>query len=419
MFNIMINNGVNEIPDDDIFYVIGKNGIFLKKNLGMIESLVPVSKIPFLENVECFAVMHIEKIPADLVGNVYEFFKEVYEKYKSEAMVLIFYNQNTKKYKFIAPSQTVSGASCNYNKGITIKNMAMIGTIHSHGSMSAFHSGTDVNDEKVFDGLHITIGNVNDEFPTISTSVVSNGHRDLVDSRYYLLGIEKVEKERKINTVYSTTVTNDKRYKILIPKEKRKFNKKWLEMVEPISYQYKHTGVYNYNFYNLQQQKINKLWENDYNTTGQVDKKEEKDPCLTCKHRKDDAWDIYDSTITYQCSKCNNVFELYIDEITQCPKCLSVSGIVEIEETTELEDNYTREYKYIPSAYNNRIVEKEKVEKFVKCKRCANSFMLDELKPICPFCYEEIKIYNKEVEVENQSLQDSNPRGESGKSQLC
>jgi len=36
----------------------------------------------------------------------------------------------------------------------------LFGTIHSHAGISAFHSGTDDRDEIHFDGLHITVGNL-------------------------------------------------------------------------------------------------------------------------------------------------------------------------------------------------------------------------------------------------------------------
>lgn len=51
----------------------------------------------------------------------------------------------------------------------------LIGSIHSHGSMGAFHSSTDDGDEFDFDGLHITVGTI-DTNPTYSCRFISCGH---------------------------------------------------------------------------------------------------------------------------------------------------------------------------------------------------------------------------------------------------
>ena len=50
----------------------------------------------------------------------------------------------------------------------------IFGTIHSHCDFSAFHSGIDDADEHGFDGVHVTIGNVNGNW-SFSSRVMLNG----------------------------------------------------------------------------------------------------------------------------------------------------------------------------------------------------------------------------------------------------
>lgn len=50
---------------------------------------------------------------------------------------------------------------------VTNTNLLYLGTIHSHCGAAAFQSGTDENNEKTQDGIHITIGNVNDAKMTL------------------------------------------------------------------------------------------------------------------------------------------------------------------------------------------------------------------------------------------------------------
>jgi|WetSurSiteA1Bulk_404760.scaffolds.fasta_scaffold00030_29 PRTRC genetic system protein A len=275
MFPIAINDGVLELPKDDIVYIIAKEGIFLKKKLDILESIVPVQNISFLQSINTMARMNIPKIPADVIARVILFFREIYKIHRSEAIVLIFYNKDKRKFKMLPPFQKVSGGSLDYNRTITVEGYDMIGTIHSHGCMSAFHSGTDQHDEKSFDGLHITIGSVDEELVSISTSIVSNGTRFIVETLDYMelkkeVDIDEVE-ERSYGKVFTwdsdlkkmvekentyKVKKYDKRFSPMPSKENISFNKEWLKRVEKQSYTvtfpYRHhwkPGEGNYGYY--------------------------------------------------------------------------------------------------------------------------------------------------------------------------
>lgn len=265
MFKVFVNDGTQEMPTDDIFYIISKEGIFLKKKLGIMESIAPVDNISILESVSTMATMDIPQIPAASFAKVIEFFKSVYDKYWGEAIVLLFYNEETKKYRIIPPHQKVTAASLDYNRGITLEGWTMIGDIHSHGSMSAFHSGTDDDDEKTFDGLHITLGHMKDDDISISASIVSNGYRFMVEPNDYIAGIKLTRDIDEIKTSYTSKIYKwingkmeldekaskktaysyqkfDKRYISLVSPSKRQFNEKWMNNVEQGSYSYTYGG---------------------------------------------------------------------------------------------------------------------------------------------------------------------------------
>ena len=157
MFPVFVNDGNHEIPDDDILYIVCKEGTYLKKKLGIMESITPVKNISILQSIEMMATMHIKPIPGTLFASVMDFFRQVYSEHKSEAIVLLFYNEEKRVYKIIPPAQEVSGAGVDYNRAMTLEGYTMVGDIHSHANFSAFHSGIDDADEKSFDGLHITI----------------------------------------------------------------------------------------------------------------------------------------------------------------------------------------------------------------------------------------------------------------------
>jgi len=193
MFKIFINDGTQPPPTDDIYYIVCKEGVYLKKKVGIMESITHVKNISVLNSIEKTAKIHVPPIPKEVTIQVTNFFKEVYEKFSSEGNVLLFYDQEKREHIPFVPKQEVAGASVDYDKAIVMEGCQVIGTIHSHANFSAFHSGVDDADEAHFDGLHITIGNVMDETPSISASIVSNGTRFKVDPLEYMAGIKKVK----------------------------------------------------------------------------------------------------------------------------------------------------------------------------------------------------------------------------------
>jgi len=201
MFPVVTNDGVNVIPNDDVVYIVGKKGIFLKKKVGIVESLIEVNDIPILEDVKQYAKLHINKIPARMFARVSDFFKEVYSTYRSEAIVLLLYNEDEGKYVLHIPNQVVTGGGLDYVKPISPKGYVLLGTIHSHAGFSAFHSGVDDHDEKEFDGLHITIGHNGDENFSLSVSVVINGKRFKVEASEYVENIKAIEEIKEDDDV--------------------------------------------------------------------------------------------------------------------------------------------------------------------------------------------------------------------------
>jgi len=252
MFNVYVYNEGEELPKDDICYLIAKDGILLKKKVGLVESLSKVDKISILGDLKPYAKLHIEKIPGPVFGKIYSFFKEVYKEFGSECVALLYYNTKIKKYKTYIPDQEVSGASLDYVKNRTFKDYVLMCSIHSHASMSAFHSGTDSDDEKSFDGLHITLGKMNQDILDISASIVTNGTRFIVNPIDYIDNIDLVEFSYYNPNQFKpgfTIVDGEKQYNKdvkthigytifgLTDKEKE-FDKNWMRFVKKKTYVY-------------------------------------------------------------------------------------------------------------------------------------------------------------------------------------
>lgn len=188
------------LPKEGNYFVVAGDGIWLHKDTGICQCFVPVENISCLDNLDANTTVSVNlpKLPAKFVWQIKHFFKTVVEKLKSESEVTLYYNKEKNQYRIYVPEQNVSYGSVKYKRiGTThirgMENYLCVGTIHSHCDFDAFHSGTDVDDEAEFDGLHVTFGNNDKDKFTISACVAVNGFRTKIDPTSVLDGIEKSE----------------------------------------------------------------------------------------------------------------------------------------------------------------------------------------------------------------------------------
>ena len=299
MFPIWINDGKSEMPTDPIFYVIAKDGIYLKKTLGDFDTMNKVNNISILGECKSYAFLNIAKIKVKQFAKVLSLFKEVYQIYHSEANIILHYNKKKKRYKIDVPKQGVSAAGVDYNNGEhTYKDYIRIGTIHSHANMSAFHSGIDQDDEANWDGLHITLGKMDEKYFDISCSIMSGSERFMVQPQDYIEGIELVEYQENspyggfewINNKYVKTTSRKKLgYKINVQEKDFKFPKTWLTKIDRPEYTKPNNIPSNImgfeDFYNRNKRfNVTPQQQNLFDNIYEVDEND-WNPCLECPYR--------------------------------------------------------------------------------------------------------------------------------------
>lgn len=155
-----------ELPTEPgIHYLLGANGVFKYVNNDYYTACVKSTKAPGLAVLCEKAKINLKSLPRELLGQVETFFRDVWKKYKSEAVVVLYANPVTKEWRVMVPKQKVSSAHADYEMTgmpVEVDGFRQFGSIHSHGSMGAFHSSTDTHDEVKWDGLHITIGKIDE-----------------------------------------------------------------------------------------------------------------------------------------------------------------------------------------------------------------------------------------------------------------
>ena len=203
------NIGKPEKTEKLINYALAGNGAVEIRENEIGSFISKTTKIAGLEEIKEGVTMKVPKIPLELLFNIIGFFKEVNNKFKSEAIIQVYWDRKAKSYFCFCPNQEVAGASCNFKRDTQMdKDYLLVMDIHSHDTMSAFFSGTDNGDEQEtrFYGV---IGDIEKPWPDMKFRVKSGKSEPIEISLSEVFDIEydfpkewmKKVKERKVEVV--------------------------------------------------------------------------------------------------------------------------------------------------------------------------------------------------------------------------
>jgi len=163
-------------PEEPIYYLLTRQGLFLVKRTPFFQAVVPATGIPWLAPQEPEVHLCGPPLPANLLLQAVAFFRAVYSRHQTEAVALLAWRQAGHSYELVIPHQTVGGGHCDYQVRNFPAGLRLLGTIHSHAGLEAFHSQRDEADERHEDGFHLTVGNLDGDL-SLSCSVVVQGYR--------------------------------------------------------------------------------------------------------------------------------------------------------------------------------------------------------------------------------------------------
>ncbi|OGZ14780.1 MAG: hypothetical protein A3J08_04370 [Candidatus Lloydbacteria bacterium RIFCSPLOWO2_02_FULL_51_11] len=173
---VHLNDG-SPPPSDANYFVVAGNGTFVHKQTGWVEATVPVKNIDGLLPQTTEVRLLLPRMASTVFAKAVLFLHTVYKKKGIESAVLLHYSAK-QGWDITVPKQEATSAHVDYILSERLPGYQCVGTMHSHCTMSAFHSGTDIGDEASHDGIHITIGLL-DHFPKFGMDgeFVVNGNR--------------------------------------------------------------------------------------------------------------------------------------------------------------------------------------------------------------------------------------------------
>lgn len=129
--------------------------------------IVTPIEIAGLEKVPEGFTMRLPKIPITLLLTCLSFFKQVYLKHHSEALLQIFWDRKAKSYYIHCPPQEVGPAFVKFEHNTAMEKVNTLALeLHSHGNMQAFFSSTDDGDEKAT-RLYAVAGQITEPLPQL------------------------------------------------------------------------------------------------------------------------------------------------------------------------------------------------------------------------------------------------------------
>jgi len=231
--------------------------IVLQQDLGLYAGPIPI----MIDKIEHPILEWKGALISDtLWGQIVSFMRWTYEKYKSEAQMRLFYNEEFDIWGAgVMPQYIKTGMSseeiADHEKREEVFNLFDVnlgwreaGTVHHHCSMSAFQSDTDLNDEKDKNGLHITLGDMNNK--------IAHGFHARASFRKIMYGINPADWIE--TTVYSDNVSS-----LHVGVRDDIFPNEWKDYLfekpapEPVKYTHNY-GDWGYGDY---------YWDQDYHTS--------------------------------------------------------------------------------------------------------------------------------------------------------
>lgn len=189
--------GFKGAVDSPFYFLVANKGVFLVKDTDLYRACVEVKGVPDLLSQEESIQLKIPKIPKTVVETGMGFFKAIFQRHRSEGMLLLFFSP-TEGFRLEAPRQTIynswyggSYPSVEYENPPTPVGFTRLGTWHSHAAYSASHSREDHQDEVGEDGLHVVVGNLDLPIPSFSFSFMINGRRFLLKKEDVIEGYDQ------------------------------------------------------------------------------------------------------------------------------------------------------------------------------------------------------------------------------------
>jgi hypothetical protein len=174
-------------PQAPLSYLVAGTGLFLVRRTGLFTSVSRAPGVVGLEPQKPALALRFGKIPRPILEAVYGFFAWAWRRWRSEAILFLYYSPESGKLLLDAPPQTIylyrsmgrwqAEGRVSYAALPRPEGYIKLGDVHSHADLPPFFSEQDDRDDRE-EGLKIVMGRLNRALPEVAVSfVVAGQHR--------------------------------------------------------------------------------------------------------------------------------------------------------------------------------------------------------------------------------------------------
>lgn len=151
--------------------IVKDHQVFEKREYELYDSWEPIPEIKVIKQ-EPWPTWKGGLITFELWAQIISFLRWTQKEFAAESLVTLFYHKETKQWRAWAFPQEPHGMTIKHlpehalyaqDRAQFGRGWVQLGSIHHHCTAVAFQSGTDTADEINRDGIHITIGKLEDK----------------------------------------------------------------------------------------------------------------------------------------------------------------------------------------------------------------------------------------------------------------
>lgn len=162
------------LAEGGLRYLLARDGLYLERRTALFHTSTRLTgPLLGLAAHEVSCQLFFPPLPRVLVRAMLAFFKAAYDLHGGEAALVLLHHPDTGTYRWYCPPQSVevyrsfgrlrASDSITYELPLELPaGYVIFGDAHSHGSMPAYASAVDKNDEEYKDGLHLIVGRIDE-----------------------------------------------------------------------------------------------------------------------------------------------------------------------------------------------------------------------------------------------------------------
>ena len=196
---LVLKTSKKAVPDGDCLIVARDGSVYKKTTTRLYDVVERCYRVDEALPQNNEIKLKIAKMPVQILGSSAGFFRWVLEKRGRESANILFYHPETEDFQLVVPPQKAGIWEVKYGipDADRMPGYMRIGGFHSHKESDAYHSEHDWQNTYAWDGLHVTVGHLDEPNAfSLATTWFVNGREYPLDPMDIFQGLEELPRKK-------------------------------------------------------------------------------------------------------------------------------------------------------------------------------------------------------------------------------